>query len=537
MEGDVAMTEKRGEFPQIGFIFDPKLDPIKDNVKSFAVLKSLMGSDKPISLDEVKTICSETYKIDFASEELSDVIDKWCACIDRKNGNITLTKQGREIMQSAEENSERIQNDGFEWFKEEMSKRSVDKEKIENNADKIKTFFVKCVSRASDVDVKILKGMSGVGDRSLIDATLCIKRLKTDTDFVKFDEDIKESFYFIIKKLYENPSDLRINRFMYALQYTSLIRLVLPNREIIDILKNDLANKRFCLDSNTILSVIFHHDYNHYLIYDTFSKLKQFNEGNYLPLFWHNDTHDAVMHVLETSKKFCENMSFFPEDSISNICLVTSKSPIREYFKENWPNWRSFEKYYVDRYRQLKRHDTYTKNSINNIEINEDLLKKTINLFRMYFKTKGRVMKNDKELAHDSQLLVWIHLLRQHDTSKPITPNYWLVTLDNSLINFERTFRKVLFSSEEYPLCVSKNALLLLLDPYFMANSTVIDDTFDRAKLRTSATIKGIDVEPFYTIGRLNEIYNFHLNEQKRLIGQYLDEQNLRDITISYGVR
>lgn len=537
MNGDVALSEERSEFPQIAFLFDPKLDPIKDNVKSFVVLKSLMSSEKPMTLDEVKGICSEKFKIDLTCEELSDVINKWYACIDKKNERITLTEQGRNKMHSVEEESKRIQTEGFEWFKDEMSK-SVNKEKIKNNEDKLKHFFIKCVSRASEVDINILKGMSGVADRPLVDVATCLRRLKSNTNFTEFDSDIKDSFYSIIRKLFENPSDKRINRVMYAIQYTSLIRFVLPSGAAIDILKNDLANKKFCLDSNTILSAIFHHDHSHYLVYDTFSKLKQFNAGR-LPVFWHNDTHKAVMDVIEASKKFCENMEFFSDDLIYNVCLIASKSPVREYFKESWPNWQSFEKYYRDRYRQLKRHDmaTKSKSNINNVEIDEDLLEKTKNLFEMYLKRGRRVMKNDKELTHDSQLLVWVHLLRQQDTSKHITPNYWIVTLDNSLINFEKTFRKQLFSSESHPLCVSKKSLHLLLDPYFMARSIEIDETFDRAKLSVSATIKGIDVEPFYTIKELNEIYNSRPTEQLRLIGKHLDEENLRETAIYGGLK
>lgn len=537
MNGDVALSEERSEFPQIAFLFDPKLDPIKDNVKSFVVLKSLMSSEKPMTLDEVKGICSEKFKIDLTCEELSDVINKWYACIDKKNERITLTEQGRNKMHSVEEESKRIQTEGFEWFKDEMSK-SVDKEKIKNNEDKLKHFFIKCVSHASEVDIKILKGMSGVADRPLVDVATCLRRLKSNTNFTEFDSDIKDSFFSIIRKLFENPSDKRINRVMYAIQYTSLIRFVLPSGAVIDILKNDLANKKFCLDSNTILSAIFHHDHSHYLVYDTFSKLKQFNAGR-LPVFWHNDTHKAVMDVIESSKKFCENMEFFSDDLIYNVCLIASKSPVREYFKESWPNWQSFEKYYRDRYRQLKRHDmaTKSKSNINNVEIDEDLLEKTKNLFEMYLKRGRRVMKNDKELTHDSQLLVWVHLLRQQDTSKHITPNYWIVTLDNSLINFEKTFRKQLFSSESHPLCVSKKSLHLLLDPYFMVRSIEIDETFDRAKLSVSATIKGIDVEPFYTIKELNEIYNSRPNEQLRLIDKHLDEENLRETAIYGGLK
>lgn len=320
---------------------------------------------------------------------------------------------------------------------------------------------------------------------------------------------------------------------MYTLQYTLLIRFVLPHGEIIELLKRDLANKKFCLDSNTILSAMFHEDHYHYLIYDIFSKLKQFSEGN-LPIFWHDDTAESVMHVLEASKGFCENMEFFPEESISNICMVASKSPVREYFKENWSDWGSFEKYYLDRYRQLKHQDTATKkNNKIEIEIDKKLLGNTQNFLKMYLNARGR-MKSNIELVHDSQLLVWVHLLRQSDTSEHITPNYWIVTMDNFLIDFEKRFRKQLFSSEEYPLCVSKRALHLLLDPYFMARSTKVEETFDRIGLGISASMEGFDVGPFYTIKKLNEIFNSRLNEQIQLIGQYLDAANLRDATLSY---
>jgi hypothetical protein len=553
------MTEQHGKFMQFVFLFDPNLDPIRDNVKSFVVLKSLKDSDKPKSLDEIKEMCSGRYKIELSSEELSDIIDKWYECISCKNGDITLTKKGRNLMQFTETKSEEIQKNGFEWFKEEMFKwfkgkmfKSEDKEKkiennddkfqdfkekIENNEDKLQDFFIKCVSRASKRDINILKGMSGVADSPLIDATICKRRLESDTKFTEFDKNIKESFYSVIDKLFETPSDERINRFMYALQYTSLIRFVLPGADVIDMLKNDLANKKFCLDSNAILSALFQQDYNHYLIYDTFSKLKRFNDGH-LPIFWHKKTDEIVMDVLEASKRFCKNMEFFPEDAISDISLMASKSPVKEYFKENWPDWRSFEKYYIYRYKQLKSYDRRIKKNeenVTNIAIADDRIKEIKNGLRDYLQNAyGKVIKSEKVIAHDAMLLEWIYLLRRKDTSEPITPNYWIVTMDKALIGFEKDNRKELFSLEDYPLCVSKRALHLLLDPYFMANTTKIEEIFDKAELGISATMKKINVNPFYTIKRLNEIFNSGPNEQKRLIGDFLDKENLNDLNIKY---
>ena len=257
MNGDAVMTEERGGDYQVAFLFDPKLDPIKNNVKSFVILKSLMGMDKPLTLEKVEKICSENYNIELACEELSDIVNKWYTYIDTKKGGIMLTKQGIELMDCVEKEYIKIQNDGFDWFKEELSK-FVDEEKIKNNEDKLQRLFIKCVSRASEVDVNILIGLGGA-HHPLIDAPTCVRRIQNDRDFIKLDKDVKNLRVFskIIKKIFGNPPDERISRLMYSLQYTSLIRFVLPNTEIIDILKRDLVNKKFCLDSNTILSAIF----------------------------------------------------------------------------------------------------------------------------------------------------------------------------------------------------------------------------------------------------------------------------------------
>ena len=503
----------------VNFAYYPQFRPIRAEMLSMAALYAIRDLKSSTSDEVREKIKDDTGYIIQSDKYFCDRILSrlWKEGWIRYEGiKINCTKEGEDYCRKISDEYDSIESSAFEYFMKgakqiyEGKNNSKFPELSSQDSKSIKEaffIFLKCMSQA-ELRQKLYE------DGKRVDCIGYFKNLN------QIDRKVLESFVQVANQLsIRNLRTKEIHDMMSVLHSETVACYMLENSEVKDFFRQDILEKRICLDTNAIIAAVTNRDPNHRYMRYLLSQLKSLHD-NKVNVFWFEETEDEFKAVLKASYKLVKALEIYSAVDLNRIAdSYKITSFVRDFIKDGWCSIDSYYDHILRRYEKLRELcresiDINTKNS-SDFKINPVHLKNI----------KNGLMKTGKfesTLDHDATILARLKTLREMINDNIRTPisDYWLVTFDRAMIQYELS---VIKTTGGQPICIGIRALRLLMEPYISAGVIETINSTKSRRLRQATKLNDIDFDVVSTF------YSTLANEK---IAEYLERENKEEFQL-----
>jgi len=424
------------------FYFAPDFRPIREDICSLLILELLHKDSEKYhpprylidreDLEIIKKIIYKNYQLDINT----NLIDSSITSLYKnnllkliQNSYLALTEKGTEFVINTRLRAEEIRNAALDEILSQINKpKSIE---LSQTFDQIVSTI--CTENAErEYDNFFFDYYYKDNNTLKINSNKLIKDLEN-----KFPN-INSEFINIFSVTANNEKSI-VRKYLLILSYSLLSKFVI-NKNIYDKFSQEYSNKIIILDTNLIVSVLFHFDYYHAPVLQL---LKQLTNKR-VTLVISSETKRELDNLMQRCEEICElvNHSSYYR-SFDRIKKNISLSPVLSFFYERWGNWNDFEKAFKKRYEKMINihniiDETKTVDKINLDGEYNALMESFLSKIKREMSANKIKVKEDERLKHDLHLFRMVSELRKSDKDKTFTPKYWIWTWDNDFDFYQK---------------------------------------------------------------------------------------------------
>jgi hypothetical protein len=389
-------------------VYHPDFRPMGTDMLSLLALYTIRDL-KSSTPEEIREKIKDDAGFDIRSEKFFDTkilrkieVEGW---IEYKGNIIECTKEGKKHCYDISQKYDEIKSLAINYFKKKL--RSTYPGFQEPKEWKsIEESFLKCLRYISQIDLD--NRLHHSDERG--NCKKCFKEKKG------IDEESKKYCVEFCNQLFFHqirPEEIR--EMLSILHYDTVVQYMLEDPEVRDFFRQDIHEKRICLDTNALIAAVTSHDPNHRRMRFLLTHLKDLRD-NKINVFWFSETEKEFFDVFEASYRLVDALESYPISELNRIVDSPGiTSFVRDYIKNGWHDLDTYKNYIYRRYEVLNKLcretiDNETRRNSSYVQENAE----------MYLFNWNKVPGSDNEkllkYLEENRKAIWMESAKIHKT-------------------------------------------------------------------------------------------------------------------------